>query len=368
MTARLKTLLTTTILFLVALMGLAYPTEAQDPFIPEFSELAPGVWAGVRAVNPRTPVMGTATFVISNEGVVVFDGGGAALYAERVIDKIKSLTDKPVTHVVISHWHGDHNFGIYRFLEEFDNVQVVSHSFTKMVMQSKRIRYIDNNPTFIPKFKISSQKILDEDMEDGQPLSVGMRQYYEQVMADADVIHTEFNRMQISVPTITFDDKFTIRSGERTIELLYLGDGNTAGDISMWLPKEKIIATGDTVVVPLAYAFNVPPRRWSATLRAMNALEYNTLVPGHGDIQHSTKYVDMLIEVSDYVADQRDSLLAKGVSEEDAMAEISIQQYRERFVGNDPYLQEFFDGYFAKPLIAAAFKELKGIPMVHIEP
>jgi len=367
MTARLRTLYTTTIVLLVALMGLTHPSQAQDPFIPDFSELAPGVWAGVRADNPRTPVMGTATFVISDEGVVVFDGGGAALYAERVIDKIKSLTDKPVTHVVISHWHGDHNFGIYRFLQEYDNVQVISHSFTQMVMQSKRIRYIDNRPNFIPEFKISTQKILDDDMEEGQPLTLGMRQYYEQVMSDADLIHSEFNRMQVSVPTVTFDDKLTIRSGERIIELLYLGDGNTAGDISMWLPKEKIIATGDTVVAPLAYAFNVPPRRWSSTMRAINALGYDILVPGHGKIQYDTKYVDMLIEVSDYVADRRDALLLEGMSEEDAMAKISIEQFRARFVGDDPYLKEFFKGYFAKPLIAAAFKELKGIPMVHIE-
>lgn len=345
----------------------ALATTIDDPFHATFTQLAPGVWSGVRNDNPRLPVMGTATFIISDEGVVVFDGGGAPLMADRIIEKIKSLTDKPVTHVIVSHWHGDHNFGIHRYLEQYDNVQVISHSFTKAVMTGTRIRYIDNYPTFIPQYKVKVQKALDTGMdEEGNPLHSGMRQWYNQVLLDADSIHENYNAVKVTVPTITFDDKYIIKSGGRVIELLYLGDGNTAGDISLWLPKEKIIATGDIVVHPVPYGFNVPPRKWSQTLRNINALKYEILVPGHGDIQHDTSYVDLLIETSDSIADQRDALLASGFSEEGAKAKLDYSAFEKRFIGDSDYLSVFYQGWFKEPFSAAAFKALKGIPMVSI--
>ncbi len=135
--------------------GLALISSAAiaDPLVPTFEELAPGVWAGVREDNPRNPVMGTATFVVSDQGVVVYDGGGMPLFAERIIEKIRSVTDKPVTHVAISHWHGDHNFGTHPYLEAFPNVQVISHAFTHKVFNSKRIRYIDGYSTGTMEYK-----------------------------------------------------------------------------------------------------------------------------------------------------------------------------------------------------------------------
>lgn len=346
----------------------ATPLQA-DPFMPTFHELAPGVWAGVREDNPRTPVMGTATFVISDKGVVVFDGGGSPLFAERIIEKIKSLTDKPVTHVAISHWHGDHNFGIQPFVVAFPNVQVITHRFTHSVFNSKRIRYIDNYATSTPPYKATLQERLKTNkQENGEPLTPTHRAYYERLVADADLIHEDSQRVKVPKPTITFDEKLTVRSGDRAIEFLYLGDGNTAGDIVMWLPEEKIVAAGDTVVHPIPYLFNVPPRRWSATMHNINALDYNILVPGHGDIQRDKNYVNLLISYSNNIADQRDTLLAQGLSEEDAKEKLDFSVYEERFTGGDDYLAFFFNAWSKQPFKDAVFKALKGIPMVEIIP
>ena len=93
--------------------------------------------------------MGNTSFVISESGVVVFDGGGMPAMSEKVIDKIRSITDKPVTHVVISHWHGDHFFGVYRFAEEFPDVQFIAHEFTRDVINSSRINYVDRERGFV---------------------------------------------------------------------------------------------------------------------------------------------------------------------------------------------------------------------------
>ena len=78
---------------LICAISLTPPAEASGPFTGAFEEIADGVWVGVRPDSPRLPVMGTTTFVISDAGVVVFDGGGMTLMAEHVIGKIRSLTN-----------------------------------------------------------------------------------------------------------------------------------------------------------------------------------------------------------------------------------------------------------------------------------
>ena len=137
---------------------------ADDLFEFQFEEIATDVWVGVRPDGPRFPVMGNTTFVIGSEGVVVFDGGGAPAMADQLIEKIRSLTDQPVTHVVTSHWHGDHNFGVYRFAEEFDNVQFIAHRFTAEVMDSPRIAYIDRSATFYER----NTEVLESAAETGK--------------------------------------------------------------------------------------------------------------------------------------------------------------------------------------------------------
>ena len=354
-----------------ATLIVAGPTTAADsgPFVFEFEEIAPGVWAGVRPDSPRFPVMGNTTFVISDEGVVVYDGGGMPAMSEQVIEKIRSLTNKPVTHVVTSHWHGDHNFGVFRFAEEFANVQFIAHEFTRDVMNSTRIAYIDRGPQYIEKNLAKFQEIVDLGVDaDGNEVSDVDRAIYQRIINDADVIDAEARRARVTPPDVVFTDKYVIGSGSRTIELLFLGHANTAGDIVMWLPDEKIVATGDIVVLPSPYAYNMPPRAWAQTLRNLKALEYETLVPGHGPPQTDTGYVDLLIEAADAVADQRDALLAAGKPNEEVPAALDFSAFEERFTHGDEYVRTHYDEWFVQPFREAAMKALTGEPMVQIPP
>lgn len=110
---------------------------SSDPFTQEWQELAPDVWVGIRPDSPRTPVLGNTTLVVSPEGVVVFDGGAAPLASERVVQKVRELGDAPVTHIIVSHWHGDHDYGIFRILEAFPAAQVLSHPCTRHNLDKK---------------------------------------------------------------------------------------------------------------------------------------------------------------------------------------------------------------------------------------
>jgi glyoxylase-like metal-dependent hydrolase (beta-lactamase superfamily II) len=185
-----------------------FSTANAGPFETDFTELSPGVWAGVRPDGPRFPVMGSTTFVISEEGVVVYDGGGMPVMSEQIIEKIKSITDAPVTHVIISHWHGDHNFGIYRFAEEYPDVQFIAQSFTAAAMNSAKIQYIERYPDFIknrlPGFR---EIVATGKKEDGTVLPEAELIEYRRIIEDADEIDAEFKRAQVTEPNVVFDHR-----------------------------------------------------------------------------------------------------------------------------------------------------------------
>ena len=210
-------------LLLAAMMSVASAADS-GPYVFEFEELTPGVWAGVRPDSTRPPVMGNATFVVSDEGVVVFDGGGMPAMADQVIEKIRAITDAPVTHVVISHWHGDHNFGIGQFVQAFPDVEIVAHEFTRDVFNSTRINYIDQQRNFKELILPRLQEIVDtRALPDGTAIIDLDVAIYQRLIDDADLLEAEARRARVTPPTKVMDDDYVIESGERRIELKFLG-------------------------------------------------------------------------------------------------------------------------------------------------
>jgi hypothetical protein len=134
----------------------------------------------------------------------------------------------------------------------------------------------------------------------------------------------------------------------------------------MWLPQDQLVAAGDIVVLPSPYAFNVPPRSWAATLRALKNLNYKKLVPGHGAVQTNTSYLDLLIEMADSIADQRDTLLAEGKNIDEIESLLDFSKFKARFTRLDGFAEDYYSAYFEQPFRKAATKALSGKPMVEI--
>jgi len=353
---KLKVLLATG-LTLMAANGLArdHPATSQ-PFAETFSELAPGVWLGAREDVNQIPVMGNTVFVIGDEGVIVFDGGGAPLMSEQVLAKIRELTDRPVTHVITSHWHIDHSRGIGVFVDAFPGVQIIAHPFTREFIIADLENRRTRTPTIIPAFRKSTEEMFASNTDpEGQPLSAQDRGWYAQALEHADLIDHEYQRAVTPLPNVTFDDTLVIYSGSREIQLHHYGRGNTGGDVFLWLPRERILATGDLVVSPIPYGIGSYPREWAEVLRKMNRLPYQTLVPGHGAVQHETRYVENLIEVLDYVADTVAVQVSAGISQEALLGGMDFSQFEARFAGSDAFLLARFKDYFEQPIVEAAF-------------
>jgi cyclase len=350
--------------FLAAVAGVLAPPAslAADPFEMAWRELARGVWVGVRPVSYRSPVMTNTMVVIGSEGVLVFDAAGFAIQGERLVRKVAELTDKPITHVAISHWHGDHSMGDYEVLEKFPDAEVIAHEFTARYNASPNGEKVEpRDPKAEAEYRARVEKALATGVRsDGTPVTPKMRDFYVELLEHFEFVSEEIQRRQLMPPTRTMTDKAVIDLGGRTVELRHIAPGNTKGDMILWLPEEKILATGDIIVRPTPYGFFSYPRSWAAVLRELKTFDAKYIVPGHGDVMTDTAYVDLLAETMDLVADQVDAAAKAGKSLDETRAAVDWTPVEERFVGDDSMLAFLFNLWFKTPIVEAQYNLSSG--------
>ncbi len=343
--------------FLAAALLAAPAARAADAFEMEWRELARDVWVGIRPVSYRSPVMTNTTVVIGESGVLVFDAAGFALQGERLVRKLAELTDKPVTHIAISHWHGDHSMGVHKLLERFPDAEVISHEFTARYIASPNMDAVPPRDLKAEgEYRARVEKALASGVRsDGTPVTPTMRAFYTDLLADFDFVGEEVARRQVTRPTRTMTDRLIIDLGGRTVELRHIAPGNTKGDMFLWLPEERILATGDIVVRPTPYGFFSYPKSWAGVLRELEAFDARFIGPGHGEIMTDTAYLDLLAETMDFVAAQVDALAKSGKSLDETRTAIDWAPVEERFTGGDSMRALLFNIWFKTPIVEAQY-------------
>ena len=249
---------------------------------PEVVKLADGVYGFIGKEGAAN-----SGFVITNEGVVVIDTQGTKDLALLLRKKIREVTDKPIVYVINTHYHGDHTFGNQYFKEARE---IIAHENTKKNLFGKEQQQRE-------QFK----KFFGENSLEG---------------------------FDLTLPTKTFKDTLTLRAGGRTIELVYLGQGHTDGDIVVYLPIERILFGGD-----LFYKGRLPwlgdayTPDWIATLKMLKNFDAGIYVPGHGGIGD----ISILFAFKQYLADLQLEVrkyIKKGKTIDEIKKEISLPKYK----------------------------------------
>jgi glyoxylase-like metal-dependent hydrolase (beta-lactamase superfamily II) len=290
--------------------------------------------------------------------VVVVDAGGSPRIARNTIAEIRKLTPNPVRYVVLTHIHRDHRFGLQEYVKEFPGVEVIAHPAVRQVIDGPtsaqfvagRIKRLEDNRAEVPKDVAALRA-------EGKPGNAKVVAVLERFAADVPVMVEEYRGIRNLGPTATFDQKLTLHRGARTIDLLFLGRGDTDHDTVVHLPKEKVIVAGDMVVHPFPYGSSEQPSEWITTLGKLSALDFEHLVPGHGEVQHGKAYVGRVIELVKNVRTQVRAARAAGLDLEGTKKKVDLSAFERELLGDDPVGRYFFRQNFAEPAIAAAFKE-----------
>jgi cyclase len=340
------------LLCLLATRAVAADSDLYDIRV---AKIADGVYVASRPDPLRSYVEGNVTIIINERDVVVVDASGSPRAARKVISEIRKLTPNPVRYVIHTHIHRDHRWGASEYIKQFPGVEIVAHPLVHQVVSGSGNTFVT---TTIARLE-SRRGELTAEMEkleaEGNPkVAAALRRYLDQ---DLPVILAEYQTINNVPPTMTFTDKLTLHRGGRTIELLFLGRGDTDHDVVVYLPREKVVVAGDMVVHPFPYGFSTQPSEWIATLEKLRALDFQQLVPGHGDVQQGKTYLGHVIDLVTSVRSQVRKAVDAGRTLEETRKTVDLTRFEKPMAGDDPVARYYFQKYFAEPAVAEAFKE-----------
>ena len=141
---------------------------------------------------------------------------------------------------------------------------------------------------------------------------------------------------------------------------------NTDGDAIAWLPRQRILVTGDIVVSPIPFGFFSFPESWISVLQRLKGFDFALLVPGHGEPQRDATYLDRLIGTIADIRAQVAPLARQGLGLDEVRKKVDFSRQSDIF-GTTPRLRAAFEPLWLTPMVENAWKEARGVPIVQGE-
>ncbi|MBS8225666.1 MBL fold metallo-hydrolase [Vannielia litorea] len=224
-----------------------------------FTEVGEGLYAFTAEGDPNSGV------IIGDESVMIVEAQATPRLANKVIDCVRSVTDKPISHVVLTHYHAVRVLGASAF-----GADQIIMSDTARSMVAER-----------------GQEDWDSEFDRFPRLFEG----HESIPG-------------LTWPTTTFTGRMSVFLGKRRVDLMQLGRAHTAGDIVVHVPDQNVMFTGDIVEYHSAcYCGDGHFGDWGKTLDAIKAYDLDAIAPGRGDALVGKEMVNAALEnTRDFVA------------------------------------------------------------------
>ncbi len=356
------------LLLLVLLCASGAAADSVNTRERSVAEVAAGVYVIRHPDDPTGFPNGNTTVIVGEREALVIDSCYLPSEARKDVEQIRKWTDKPVRYLVNTHWHGDHAMGNYIYWDAFPQLSIIAHVETQKQIEG----YVS---TFMPRYLKTTadmrQRLATGKAEDGQPLTDEARKKLQETIAAREQVEAEFKGFVKRTPNLAFDQELNLDLGNREVQLKFLGRGNTKGDAIAYLPKEKILIAGDLLDHPVPYLGGGFPSELVRTLKRMEQLDAQTIIPGHGDLLRGGYARTYLAQVIDFVqtvvAQVSMEVYKRGNSprnleavREAVMKTVDVAAWRQKFAGDDKDNREFFDGFSMPGLVTAAYREAWG--------
>jgi glyoxylase-like metal-dependent hydrolase (beta-lactamase superfamily II) len=221
-------------------------------------------------------------FVVTSDGVVVFDALGTPSHGWALLQQIRKVTDKKVRYVVASHYHADHIYGLQAFKDHTDAI---------VIAQERAAEYKENEETADEK----ANARLDQ--------------------RRGALFPWVDKNTRVVPPDITFRDRMTIALGDKRLTLLYAGPAHSSSDLMMLVEPDGVLFAGDIVQnsrIPHLNSDDVSTTQWLAALGEVEKLDPKFIIPGHG--KASTQAKEAIAFTRDYIQYVR-SVMAAAVKD-----------------------------------------------------
>jgi glyoxylase-like metal-dependent hydrolase (beta-lactamase superfamily II) len=204
-----------------------------------FVQLAENAYCLTAEGDPNTGV------IIGDDGVMVIDTRATPVMAEDVIRHVRSVTEKPIRYVLLSHYHAVRVMGASAYKAQY----VIASQGTYELIQERGRQDFESEVQRFPRLFRSVESVPG-----------------------------------LTWPNLVFDRSLTLWLGKTEVEIKHVGKGHSKGDTIAWLPREKVLFSGDLVEEGSApYAGDAYFKQWPETLERLRGFGAEKLVPGRGD-------------------------------------------------------------------------------------
>ena len=217
-----------------------------------FTEIGEGLWAFTAEGDPNSGV------IIGDESVMVIEAQATPRLANKVIEEIRKVTDKPISHLVLTHYHAVRVLGA----SAFGAPQVIMSEDARGMVEERGQEDWDSEFQRFPRLFEGHESIPG-----------------------------------LTYPTTTFNGAMTVYLGKRRVDIMQLGRAHTAGDAVVWVPDAEVMFTGDIVEYHSAcYCGDGFFAEWGHTLDNIAAFDPVSIAPGRGDALVGRAMVEAAIE------------------------------------------------------------------------
>ena len=223
-----------------------------------FTEVGEGLYAFTAEGDPNTGV------IIGDDSVMIVEAQATPRLARKVMECVRSVTDKPISHLVLTHYHAARVLGA----SAYGAREIIMSGAARAMVAERGQEDWDSEFGRFPRLFLGHEEIPG-----------------------------------LTWPTTTFSESMTVYLGNRRVDIMHLGRAHTAGDAVVWVPDQEVMFTGDIVEYHSAcYCGDGHFGDWADTLANIAAFEPKSIAPGRGDALVGEEMVAKAIEsTADFV-------------------------------------------------------------------
>ncbi len=320
---------------------------------------------GVHLISQVEPFhvqpLGNVTVIEQSDGLVLVDAGGSPGSGARIAELVRSISAKPVKAILLTHWHADHVLGAATLLEAWPSAELLSSEATRAHLAGPQMAMYPRGSDPEPEAALQAQLARTAErlsaMAGRGGISARERSGFARTVQDVRAHAAALHGVRLILPHRVVADGERIEDTTAPIEFRLPGPANTDGDAMAWLPRQQVLVTGDIVVAPIPFGFDVHPIRWAAVLDGVAASNFRFLIPGHGAVQTDASYVSRLAAALRRITARVRSARAADVPAAAIAGRLDSQREIAAFAGSDPWLHRWTRSYWWEPVVASAVAE-----------
>jgi len=286
-----------------------------DDKLFDLEKAADGVYFA--KARPQAMINCNGAVFVRSKDVVVVDAHSKPSAAAALVAQIRrELTDKPVRYVINTHFHWDHTQGDHAYRQTGGKVDFIATNATKQLMSELAIARMKASLEEVP------QQIDKMEQRAAHSNSAAEKAFCAEQIRQMQSYQAELKDYPLELPTITFDDSYLLRDPVFDLHLEFHGHAHTAGDVFVFCPQQRALATGDASHGWLPNLGDGFPHAWPATIDNVMRADFKYVLGGHGPMQ-SDRVV--MTNQRNYIEE------LTGKVEEGKKAGLTVADMQERF-------------------------------------